>query len=361
MQKAITRLFITSMLMLISAITLVASTFAWVGIYSTSKWENFDVDLEVVDKLEEYGIEVSLTGLEGSFTSKIDQDELKRVILKNYGYAQEYLATQSNEDVRQLFSEITFDQASVTPSNNELRQFYGIDGLPTSKIMKFDLYISAYKAEIESTISESEFCLDAYLKGDLFIGTKQTVAITNEFEYPTNFINPALNGIQGGTKVKDNLTVDSSSVVRCAFQKYQVVDKYHPDRYSSVSTKVNDLIIYQGGTQMPTYNPVTGVYSFGGCLSDEINLSTFDYNVRRDTGIKSIPDGVKNRGDIEYISTNLNQIVDSQKDDEKIHINQMMKMTVLFWFEGYDADCFAVVDRSPVKLNIQFVANKENN
>jgi len=52
MQKAITRLFITSMLMLISAITLVASTFAWVGIYSTSKWENFEVDLEVIDQLD---------------------------------------------------------------------------------------------------------------------------------------------------------------------------------------------------------------------------------------------------------------------------------------------------------------------
>ena len=361
MQKAITRLFITSMLMLISAITLVASTFAWVGIYSTSKWENFEVDLDVV-QLEEYGIEVSLTGKEGTFTSSIDQDELKYVILKNYGYDIDYLNSLTKEELRKVFNDISFDQATVAPnSNKELRTFYGIDNSITQKYAKFDLYISAYKNEIENPTMTSDYFLDAYLTGDLFVGTKQTAAIPIEFEYPTNFVNPAFNGIQGGTKVRDNLVVDSSSVVRCAFQKYQVVDKYHPDYYSDVSTAVQDLIIYQGGTQYPTYNPVTGVYSFGGCLPDEINLSTFDFNNQNRYSHKSIPDSIKNRGDIEYVPTNLNQIVNSNIDSEKIGINQMMKMTVFFWFEGYDADCFSVVDRSPVKLNISLIANKENN
>lgn len=361
MQKAITRLFITSMLMLISAITLVASTFAWVGIYSTSKWENFEVDLEVVDKLEEYGIEISLTGKEGTFTSKIDQDELKRVILTNYGFDSNQIKELTNEEVRKKFSEIVFDQVSVAYTDGtNLMNFYGIDGLSNKHYIKFDLYISAYKTEIPSEIPESDFYLDAYLKGDLFTGTKQDYSITHEFEYPSNFVNPALNGIQGGTKVRENLIVDSSSAVRCAFEKFNVVDKYHPEKYNP-GLIPRETIIYQGGTQYPTYNPINGVYSFGGCLSDELNLGIYDYNNKTLGTKKSVPTAIKNRGDIEYISTNLNQIVSSNKDEEKIRINQMMKMTVLFWFEGYDADCFGVIDRSPVKLNIQFVANKENN
>ncbi|MBQ9448749.1 MAG: hypothetical protein IJU60_02595 [Acholeplasmatales bacterium] len=361
MQKAITRLFITSMLMLISAITLVASTFAWVGINSTSKWENFEVDLEVVEELEEYGIEVSLTGKEGTFTSHIDQDELKRVILKNYGYSSDYLDTLTLVEIRNLFNEITLDQASVIPDyNTELSRFFDINSQPTKHYIKFDLYISAYKTDIPSEIPESDFYLDAYLKGDLFTGTKQDFGLTHEFEYPSNFVNPALNGIQGGTKVRTDLIVDSASAVRCAFEKFNVVEKYHPERYNTGQVP-EDLIIYQGGTQYPTYNPATGVYSFGGCLSDELNVGIFDYNIKTMGTRKTVPDGVKNRGDIEYISTNLNQIVSSNKAKEKIRIDQMMKMTVLFWFEGYDADCFGVVDRSPVRLNIKFVANKENN
>ena len=43
-----------------------------------------------------------------------------------------------------------------------------------------------------------------------------------------------------------------------------------------------------------------------------------------------------------------------------IHALTMMKMTIYFWFEGWDADCFKAVGGSPVTLNIELsISNEE--
>ena len=36
-----------------------------------------------------------------------------------------------------------------------------------------------------------------------------------------------------------------------------------------------------------------------------------------------------------------------------------MKITVDFWFEGWDADCFEIINRSPVTLNLVFSTAKD--
>ena len=358
MQKYVTRLFVAAMLMLISIITLVASTFAWVGLYQNSTIQKFEVNLQA-EELGEYGIEISLDGIH--FSQKINQDDLKRVILKNYGYNEAYLNTLSNDNVRTLFSNISFDQATVVPDGNKLVNFTNINDQPTTKLIKFDFYLSAVKNEVSGDTSEgeSEFKLDAFLNSNLFVGTKQKVSITNEFEYP-NYVNDAVNAILPGTKVRQDLVVDSASVVRCAFSKYGVVEKYKPELYNN-SSEIKKLLIYQGGTNLPTYDKINNVYSVGGCLEDNLNLAIYDWNKKHSVDTqKHVPDAIKNRGDIEFKKTDLNQLVNSQIEDEQVGIDQMIKFSVHFWFEGYDADCFNVVDNSPVQLNISFSAIKKS-
>lgn len=355
MQKQLTRLMLTSMLVLISIITLVASTFAWVGLYTHSTFQEFEVDLKV-EELEEYGIEISLDGK--NFSSGIDQDELKKQILVNLGYNKDILDSYSKEKLRNEFANVTFDQATVIPSGNDLINFTDIRNRSTNKYIKFDFYLSAFKNEIGPSTGGSEYFMDAYLSGELFSGTKHEYKLPESFTYPTNFINPAVNGISGGTTVGDNLVmVDSSSVVRCAFSKHKVVERGKPELYNS-NLGTNDLIIYQGGTAMPTYDPVSKVYSFGGVLEKDKNVAIHDWNSTHEEKRDNPPQEILNRGDIEFKSSNLNQIISSQKEEEKVGINTMIKITTYFWFEGWDADCFAVVDRSPVKLAITFSANK---
>ena len=47
-------------------------------------------------------------------------------------------------------------------------------------------------------------------------------------------------------------------------------------------------------------------------------------------------------------------LIDSTNPDEQIGVNQMMKITCYFWFEGWDSDCFPVLNASPVFINLGF-------
>ena len=65
MQNILRKMSISVMVSLLVLVTFGAITFAWVGISTYSRIENFDLDLEV-QELKEYGLEISLTGLENS-------------------------------------------------------------------------------------------------------------------------------------------------------------------------------------------------------------------------------------------------------------------------------------------------------
>lgn len=356
MQNIIRKVYLSIMVSILCMITLVTVTFAWVGFLDFSSFEQFQINLNS-SELEEYGIEISLTGEDGSFGSSVDTIELKRNILINQGYSASDLPLDTAEQrarIENLFKNINLVQCSAIPQNNTFSDFKDISNETTRAYFKFDLYISAYHA-FESG-EESEFYLDTYLTGNLLEGTKETKNLINEYTYPSDFVNTASNGITANTKIKNNITIDSSSACRVAIQKYGVATKYDLSYYDT-NSDATDLIIYQGGTAMPTYNPDTGVYSFGGIMEDKYNLALYDYNKKYPTRAKTVPSDLLSRKDIEFNPNGGNQIIDSSKPEEKIGVNQMMKMTIYFWFEGWDADCFDIIDRKPVTLNLNFSIN----
>lgn len=353
MQNIILKIYLSVMVCILCLITLFTSTFAWIGLLSVSSIENFTIDIEA-SKLEEYGVEISLTGEPDSFGTTVDVYELKKIILQNYGYSASSLET--NEDIDKLFSKIVIDQCTVNPNDdNSFPDFVDMNNNPTKSYFKFDLYISTYQVFDNDT---TDYLLDVYLVGDLFEGTIRNRDLINGFTYPSNFINPEINGIQGGTSLKNNIAVDSASAARLAIQKYNVVEKYKPEQYEELST-INDLIIYQGGKQLPTYDEQKKLYSFGGILPDEYNLAVYDWNLKYPLQKKAVPEWAINRGDIFYDTSKSHQIIDSTNSNEKIGVNDMMKMTVYFWFEGWDADCFDVINKSPVSINLKFSVNEK--
>lgn len=350
MQSLVRKVYLSIMVTMLCLITLVTVTYAWVGFLSVSSFERFDINLEA-QQLQEYGIEISLTGEDGTFGSSVDTIELKRVILKNIGYNN--VDSMENNAVENAFNNLNLDQCSVRPNEDKtFPAFVNLEGKNTTKYFKFDLYLSAIHFYSEdSGIDPSTYLLNAYLKDNLLEGTVDTRNLINDFTYPSDFINPALvNGIPAGTKINGRVSVDSASAVRVAIQKYNVVEKFKPEQYEE-EEKVNDLIIYQGGTQYPTYDSVKNVYSFGGIMEDDENLALYDYNTKFNES-KKVPDWALNRGDKEYHEND--QLISSTNELEKIGVNQMIKMTIYFWFEGWDSDCFDIIDRNPVTLNLVF-------
>ena len=226
-----------------------------------------------------------------------------------------------------------------------------------------------------------------FLGEGLLKGTEKKRWVVNPFSYPDSFINP-LNSeslpnniipIVGGDVIT-HAKVDSKSTYRVAFEKYDVVDKYQPQKYTSLSTP-KSAIIYTGDSyNYPTYNSEKDVYEFGGILEDDINMAIGNYNSYEskyaDSHSKTVSvsninadiyggDVFAVRGvtgtnpDVIFTSTT-NHLIDSTNLNEQIGVNQMMKIKVSFWIEGWDADCYNVTGGAPVTLSITFgIKNEE--
>ena len=72
-----------------------------------------------------------------------------------------------------------------------------------------------------------------------------------------------------------------------------------------------------------------------------------------------IPESALNRGDLELTKENA-LLTDSNLGFGIINGQRTkVKITVDFWFEGWDADCFEIINRSPVTLNLVFSTAKD--
>lgn len=394
MHNIIRKVMISTVMALLLIVTFGTITFAWIGITSYTRFEPFEITLDVSDLNEQsgtfkqaYGLELSLTGEENSFSTSVNSTELKRNILKNFSNEyNNYLDKTNNvydvsdETVIQQFNSITLDQATLKYNDVNDSFIFGDDlkfinifsagEQTTTKLFKFDLYVSVY--QVLEDISGFSPNLNCYLTGNILKGTTRSVGTIYDYTYPTNYsasypilgINAGddtssslSESIPAGTLVDGIKTVNAVSATRLAFAKHNVVEKNHPEQYVS-NNAITELIIYQGGTKNPTVTD--NVYSFGGIMEDELNYALINYNKKHPGNeIGPIPSKVLERKntDIEYQKDNINKLINSS---EQINTSRMLKMTVYFWFEGWDADCFDVIDRSPVAISIGLTAYKEN-
>lgn len=344
MQNAVKKMYISMLVLVFVMLTCVATTYAWVGILTNSKFEEFDLNVKS-SNLNEYGIEISLDGI--NFTTEIDSISLKKQILLNYGYKEEQLT--NDEHIEAYFARINLSQCTTQPNytTNKLGSFRNFTNNATRGYFKFDVFISAYK--VYETEIVTDYKLDAFLRGDILEGVVGKCQLTNEFFYPSDFVNSTIDA----NHVISAPKVNSVSASRLAIEKYEVVEKYKPELYDDSSECV-DLIIYQGGTQNPYYSAADDVYSFGGIIDDKYNLALFDYNNFNHQSL-TVPDWALERGQKELeINEENSQIVDSSKIEEQIGINEMMKLSFYFWFEGWDSDCFRVINKNPVSINLDF-------
>ena len=375
------KLYISILTTIVVLFTTVATTFAWVGVFANSTFDEFEFNIKA-SSLEEYSLEISTNGID--FSDTIQFSEIKKQILLNWGYPEEQL--YNNDRIDFLYSTLIHDQCTTIPvvqDNKIIRfnQFTDVHGDLTTKYYKFDIYISARK-NYDTSVT-NDYNLDVFLGKKMLSGHINGKKLINPITFPSDFENPYDNLINNGVFQLPNgyrtvianetvsyARVDSASACRVGFEKYPVVEKYHPEAYNSTQLP-NSGIIYQTDYEYPVYNENDDVYSFGAILPNSSNFATLNYNASewQFTNWKywtmSIPDEILSTRGVDSItkdtvlSTSTNHLIDSTNSNEKIGVNQMMKMTIYFWFEGWDADCWNAINASPVNIDITFLPRNE--
>ena len=144
-------------------------------------------------------------------------------------------------------------------------------------------------------------------------------------------------------------------------------------------------VIYHGGEKNPTIS--NDVYDLGGNLPEDSNTALKELLVLRPdykNGMytnrnRDFEDALQYA--IESGSTNLSLTENNSKlwtkpestiisyEDGKTKYNYLgvkdgiqtkMKLSVYFWFEGWDADCLSGINEKPVALNLTFTAGVES-
>lgn len=374
------KLYISVLTSILVLLTTVATTFAWVGVFANSTFESFNIGIKA-SSLEEYNVEISVDGIH--FSNELSFTSVQRQILTNFGY--ENVETMTDEKVNNLYLRLNLDQCTTVPNLigdkiTSLGDFKDMFDVPTKKYIKFDMYISATKNYDAG--SSSDFSMDVYLGQGMLKGRKKSYTLFNYFTYRDEFVNPYIDLINNGLLVLPDgihpivagttistARVDSSSAARVAFEKYPVVAKGHPELYTD-SVQPKSALVYQDTYEYPIYSD-EGYQSFGAILPDEDNLATTYYNSTEyiyytaEEKKISLPNDLKTTRSVIgtvpdlVLSSKTNQLIDSSNPDEQVGINTMMKMSVYFWFEGWDADCFPVINHSPVDININFMMRNE--
>ena len=253
----------------LSLLTMVATTYAWVGLLSNSTLDQFNINVkQATEDDADYGIEMSLTGEEGTFSDSIDLIELKKQILMNTGmYNLSNLDTENK--VNEAFRRHRMVQCSAHLSSydhNYFERFTDMNNMTTKNYFMFDLYISLYRKDGVEDLGDQN--LSIYLRQvendegrlEIIDSDVYSTNIINKLVYPS--FNPSGrnilgNGIDFGQTIYGKVSVKTSTAARIAFQKF---DPQPIGQTAWSYGNLRDLKVFRTGTEFPSYNSTTGVY-----------------------------------------------------------------------------------------------------
>lgn len=346
----------------ISLLTMVATTFAWVGITSNSVFDEFTINLKTDNDTGNFGLQLSLDGRPGTFVDSIDEIAIKRQLLKNLGYNSNTIDRTNDENINVTFAKVRLAQCTPLKStyypdlfsSNEIQYFENVvDNSQTSKFFWFDVYVSMYvqKANISPDVATAPASI--FLReGLLSSNDVGSTDLLNAYTYPSTTY--SLDGKSFSTeflnkKFSGKVSVNPASAARLCVQKFEPTEMYLMTQNVS-----KGYTIYQYDDNMPTYDSTNNVYSFGGILPSKYNMAYQQYNMSHfGAELPAVPDWQVNRGDVTYEDKgDIGRVCD--KDTDGLTVGKMMKFRFYFWFEGWDSDCFEVIDDRSVSVNLSF-------
>ena len=369
------KLYISVLTSILVLLTTVATTFAWVGVFANSTFESFDVSIKG-SFLGEYGVVISATGEEGTFSETIDALTVKKMILKNWGYSSEKI--EDDEKAEALFNSLNMHQCTTLPilDGNKIKKlgtFKTIEKMITKNYFKFDIYVAPIQLYPGST---SDYLLDLYVSDNLITSTPRNYIPTHSVTFPNSFSNPLINLpdgitiINGGSKLK-NIRHNPSKACRVAFEKYSVVDKGSPEQYTSLDEPISTVIYSTDSYNYPIYDSNSTTYNFGGILPNDANFGILNYNqsdyiyakngikyLSMDEDIYSIRGVTGSHPDI-VLSSETNHLINPTNANEQISLEKMMKISISFWIEGWDADCINTLNQNLLTLSVELNTTNE--
>ena len=379
------KIIISLLTSVIVLITMVATTFAWVGIFTYASVSNFDMNLKVQKTKALYYLTISGSGKSGTFGESVDTVELERQILKNRQSSDDYssfIDSQDDNSIETIFSKLTLTPLTTTISDNSLSSFQAInydverylEMIDTNGYYKFDLYFSVdTKDGINLDTTEINAPILMTELEDTLVGSLSDFHFTNGNPFLGLEDNPKNNLLKNLPLM---ITVNSANAMRVAFEVYDpinITDEYAED------SKPSKLISFQGGTNEPELLE-DGSYSLGGVLEEERNSALQEILVIRPYLKTNNYYNMK-----EYYQECLSNAIERGKYDKEINesnrwirnyasaselesgnflgvhsgVQTKQKITVYFWAEGWDSDCLIGINDMPVTLNLTFTADED--
>ena len=364
MQNVVKKVYISILTCVIVMITMVATTFAWVGILTTTSLGNFELDIQNSNIGKDYDILISSDGI--NFSNNVSDISIKQQILKNMGIDYESELSNPNDEsslTTYFNKKAILKPVSTSLIDNHLTDFYEMKEAKkgemtftkSNKFYKYDIYLSIHpknqiqeETDIDASLVISN--LSTAIKGVNCSG----ILANNDYFYGMNDIKYAA--------LKDlpsYVTINSASSTRFAVSIFEPINL--TDNYTN-ETPVN-TIIYQGGTNEPSLKD--GIYSFGGILPEEYNLAIREmksiYSIKTNLyDSEFFPIGRENDYELESGNNILwqkNSSIYNNYFGIKNGILTKIKLSIYFWFEGWDADCMNFINKTNNSLELVFSAD----
>ena len=382
------KMFISILTSVIVFVTMVATTFAWVGIFTYANTENFSFNLKVSELDVNYFLTISATGKKDDFSDTADIYEIKKDILKNQSkWTDSVINELSKDGIDSMYAGnnriepstcIIDEEGNIsdfkTVNYKNTYNFEYLDQTSNLKYLKFDLYLSVNTKEgiQDSTEVNSNVFLSNIantLAGSI---GKQKLINGNPFKKMPSIDTKYQELLS--LPDNDSFKVNSSNAVRFALCLYDPINI--DDEYIGLE-KPNKTYIYQGGSTTP--NKSSDIYDLGGILPEEYNTALNELLIIRpnynSSPVASYNDYYYNclnkaieRGNNDLELTEENSTLWSKPSNVDtspylgVHngIQTKMKITVYFWFEGWDSDCLVGIDQLPVTMNLTFTSGVDD-
>ena len=380
MHKVVKKLYISILTSMLVLVTIVATTYAWVGILTYSNFDNISMNLEISDSNRTYQLLISTTGEVGSYGDSIPYMDVQKAIMDYKGIDYKSYIDQNDEVAVDTFfsnkklSMLTPVSPNLNLETNELDNWY-----------EMELKSKSYQL-IETNKS---FCFDIYLIVDPIEGIQETTSINANI-----FLDDIGNSLSGllctGSKINDTFfeslpssdplksllsgipttfSVNSANSTRFALSIYNPIDIN--SNYSN-SNKPLKTLIYQSGKQTPNHIK-DNQYDLGGILPEEYNYALQEINELfnlQNTNLSQDAAEVyeKRKNDLELIESNnmvwqkTNELYNDRDEPIFFGVNNgiqtKIKIRVYFWFEGWDADSLRYINAEKVYFNLKFTTDK---
>ena len=281
-------------------LTTITTTYAYYAINYVNEQEEFEFDIESGDELL-----ISTDGI--NFKKELSEVEVKEAVLSKQGIDTSNL---TDDEILESFK-IILDDCTPIDLNDLDKGFMSIKGesITPSNYIGLDLYLS-------SNVTESggiPFGMPVFLE-------KNTRLLADDFE--TDLSQYELGETVLG-ELNNPIKLNLENACRLSVTTY---DRCVIGDLENSSNNPNTTIYSMGGNE-PLINNY-GVYNFGG-INTGYNLSYEIYNKMQETKL-TLPEG---REDIPLYC---NKII---TEEEGLNEDQMIKLTIYLWLEGWDSDC----------------------